>query len=219
MRLGRDAIAGLALGWLAALLIAAPALAESPAIKGLKLGMSLADGEIEAVYQTVLASEVADSVGLTFPYDHIETSLTDGSRLSLHFSAPSAGSRLFWIRLSTSWYWPVEREAPALDTLLAGYEERFGTPTRSLGPRTGEGDLLLVFATPGTSADLPAEIAIGPTEIGGVQFLSYQQRVALFGRNFTGSIVSIVMRDGKVAAAVEELVDHTRAATVLNPGS
>jgi hypothetical protein len=187
-------------------------------IKGLHLGMSLADGEIEGVYETTLEGEVEDSVGLTFPYDHIETKLVDGSRLSLHFTPATDGAELFWIRLATSWLWPIERSSPALPAILADIEQRFGAPTRSLGPRDGTGDLLLVFATPGTSADLPETLALAPEEIGGVQFLSYQQRVALFGREFHGAVITIVAREGKVAAMVEELADHPRGGTVLVPG-
>lgn len=187
-------------------------------IKGLHLGMSLADGEIESVYQTTLDGQVEDSVGLTFPYDHIETKLIDGSRLSLHFTPAADGAELFWIRLATSWLWPTERPAPALAALLADIEQRFGIPSRSIGAPDGTGDLLLVFATPGISAGLPETLTLAPEDIGGVQFLSYQQRVALFGPAFRGAVITIVMRDGKVAAAVEELADHALGATVLVPG-
>jgi len=194
------------------------AQAAEPEIKGLHLGMALADGEIEAVYQNSLAGEVEDSVGLTIPYDHIETKLADGSRLSLHFSSPADGIRLFWIRHATSWHWPVERPAPELSAVLAGLEQRFGTPARSVGPRDGSGDLLLVFPLPGGDADLPATLDLAQADVGGVQFLSYQQRVALFGRGFAGAVVTLVMFKGKLAAAVEELIDHRSGATVLNPG-
>ncbi len=212
-------VSGIALAWLAALVLAAPAAAAEPqSVKGLHLGMSLEDGEIEGVYQTVLAGEVSDSVGLTFPYDHIETRLSDGSRLSLHFTSPAAGTRLFWVRLSTSWHWPEERPSPALETLLGDYQARFSAPTRQVGSTTGEGDLLLLFAAPGTGADLPADILLAPEEIGGVQFMSFQQRVAMFGAGFRGAVVTIVLRQGKVAAVIEELVDHIEATTVLNPG-
>lgn len=212
-------VCGKAFAWLTVLIAAAPVLAAEPqTVKGLHLGMSLEDGAIEGVYQTLLASEVADSVGLTFPYDHIETKLIDGSRLSLHFTSPAAGTELFWIRLATSWLWPEERPSPPLETLLGDYQDRFGPPTRTVGSMTGEGDLLLLFAAPGAEADLPADIALAPEEIGGVQFLSFQQRVALFGSSFSGAVVTIVVRERKVAAVIEELVDHTQAGTVLNPG-
>ena len=217
-------VSGIALAWLAvltlaALALAAPAAAAEPqSVKGLHLGMSLPEGEVEGVYQGLLAGEVADSVGLTFPYDHIETRLNDGSRLSLHFTSPAGGTRLFWVRLATSWHWPEERPSPPLETLLGDYRARFGEPTRQVGANTGEGDMLLLFAAPGTGADLPAEIPLAPEEIGGVQFMSFQQRVALLGESFSGAVVSIVVRDGKVAAVVEELVDHVQATTVLNPG-
>lgn len=202
---------------LALLVFAGFAAAAEPDIKGLRLGMALADGEIEAVYQTALAAEVEDSVGLTIPYDHIETKLTDGSRLSLHFSSAADGRNLFWIRHSTSWQWPVERASPELPALLAELEQRFGQPARSTGPRDGSGDLLLVFPAADSGA-VPPELAVAPADIGGVQFLSFQERVALLGRDFVGAMVTIVVHQGKVAAAVEELVDHRRGATVLNPG-
>ena len=192
--------------------------AEAMQIKGLHLGMSLTEGEIEGVYQSALGDQIEDSVGLTVPYDHVETKLLDGSRLSLHFTAAEDGAELFWIRLSTSWLWPVERPAPALADVLADIEKRFGAPSRSAGPRDGAGDLLLVFATPGTSADLPDPLAVPPEEIGGVQFLSYRQRVALFGRQFHGAVITIVTREGKVVAMVEELADHPAGAGVLVPG-
>lgn len=196
-----------------------PGLAEEKMrIKGLHLGMSLAEGEIEGVYRSMLGEQIEDSVGLTFPYDHVETKLLDGSRLSLHFTPAEDGAELFWIRLSTSWLWPVERPAPALSDVLADIENRFGAPSRSAGPRDGAGDLLLVFAAPGTSADLPDPIAIPPEEIGSVQFLSYRQRIALFGRQFHGAVITIVARAGKVVAMVEELADHRAGASVLAPG-
>lgn len=208
---------------LAAGLLCRPAAAQQPVdglgdIKGLKLGMSLPEGEIEGAYQSTLAGEVEDSVGLSFPFDHIETRLIDGSRLTLHFSSAEDGARLFWIRLATSWRWPVERPAPDLAALLAQIESRFGTPARSLGTPGGTGDLLLVFAAPGSSTDLPETLDLKPEEIGGVQFMSYQQRVALFGRDFVGAVITIVRRDGEVAAVIEELADHRRGATVLDPG-
>jgi hypothetical protein len=31
-------------------------------------------------------------------------------------------------------------------------------------------------------------------------------------------VVTLVMHQGKLAAAIEELIDHRRGATVLNPG-
>ena len=203
---------------LAVVALAGPALAAEPAIKGLHLGMALPDGEIEAVYETSLAGEVEDSVGLTIPYDHIETKLVDGSRLSLHFSSVADGTRLFWIRHATSWHWPVERAAPELPALLSELEQRFGMPARSVGPRDGSGDLLLVFPLPGGDGNLPPTLDLAQEDVGGVQFLSYQQRVALFGRGFAGAVITLVMYQGELAAAVEELIDHRRGATVLNPG-
>lgn len=199
------------------LLFAGTAAAE-PAIKGLRLGMSLPDGEVEAVYQTELGAEVEDSVGLTIPYDHIETKLADGSRLSLHFSSAADGNRLFWIRHATSWIWPVARQSPDLSELIAGLEQRFGTPAREAGSRDGTGDLLLVFPAPESGA-LPENFTIAPGEVGGVQFMNFQQRNALLGRDFVGATVIIVMDRGKVAAVVEDLIDHRRGATVLNPGN
>ncbi len=206
---------------LAATLLAGPcgpALAGSFEVEGLRLGMALPDGEIEAVYENILAGRASDSVGLSFPYDRIETSLTDGSRLSLHFSASVDGARLFWVRHATSWRWPVERAAPAIGEVLGDIERRFGTPSRSLGPRDGSGDLLLVFARPGSSADLPAILELSPDDVGGVQFLSFRQRVALFGIQFDGAVVSIVTDKGEVAAVIEELADHQRGLTVLAAG-
>jgi hypothetical protein len=203
---------------LAVAVLAGPALAAEPEIKGLQLGMALPDGEIEAVYENSLAGEVEDSVGLTIPYDHIETKLADGGRLSLHFSSAADGTRLFWIRHATSWRWPTERTAPELPALLTELERRFGMPARSVGPRDGSGDLLLVFPLPGGDGDLPPSLDLAQEDVGGVQFLSYQQRVALFGRGFAGAVVTLVMHQGKLAAAIEELIDHRRGATVLNPG-
>ncbi len=191
---------------------------EKMRIKGFHLGMSLAEGEIEGVYQSALGEQIEDSVGLTFPYDHVETKLLDGSRLSLHFTAAEDGGELFWVRLSTSWLWPVERPAPTLADVLADIEKRFGAASRSAGPPDGTGDLLLVFAAPGTSADLPDPLAIPPEAIGGVQFLSYRQRIALFGRQFHGAVITIVAREGKVVAMVEELADHLAGTNVLVPG-
>lgn len=202
---------------LAALAAATAARAAEPDIKGLRLGMSLADGGIEAVYENQLAAEVEDSVGLSVPYDHIETRLIDGSRLSLHFSSVADGTRLFWIRHATSWHWPTERPSPPFPDLLAEIEQRFGEAARSTGPRDGTGDLLLVFPLPG-SGELPPRLDLAPEDVGGVQFLSFQQRVALLGPEFLGALVTIVMHEGKVAARIEELVDHRRGATVLNPG-
>ena len=122
------------------------------------------------------------------------------------------------MRHATSWRWPVERTAPALAELLGDIERRFGTPARSVGPRDGSGALLLVFARPGTSADLPETLDLSPADIGGVQFLSFRQRVALFGREFDGAVVSIVTDRGEVAAVIEELADHRRGRTVLAVG-
>lgn len=199
------------------LLIAGPAAAQ-PAIKGLQLGMSLPDGEVEAIYQTALGAEIEDSVGLTIPYDHIETKLTDGSRLSLHFSSATDGSRLFWIRHSTSWIWPSERQSPDLSELIGSLEQRFGAPAREAGSRDGTSDLLLVFPA-ADSGPLPQELALAPGDVGGVQFMSFQQRNALLGRDFVGATVTIVMDGGKVVAVVEDLIDHRLGATVLNPGN
>ncbi len=196
----------------------ASAVAAEPGIKGLQLGMSLIEGEIEAIYEGPLNAEIEDSVGLTIPYDHIETKLTDGSRLSLHFSPPGDGSRLFWIRHTTSWRWPVERTPPSLPDLLANLEGRYGTATRGAGPRDGSGSLLLVFDRAGGEAGLPATVDIPAGDIAGAQFLSYRQRVALLGADFAGALVTIVVDGDGVAAVVEELVDHRRGATVLNPG-
>lgn len=202
---------------LALLGVGAAAHAAEPDIKGLRLGMALPDGEIAAVYENQLAAEVEDSVGLAIPYDHIETRLVDGSRLSLHFSSVADGTRLFWVRYATSWQWPAERPSPPLPALLAEIEQRFGKPARSTGPRDGTGDLLLVFPS-ANSSELPPRLDLAPEDVGGVQFLSFQQRVALLGPGFVGVLVSIVMDHGKVAARVEELVDHRLGATVLNPG-
>lgn len=217
MTAARNAIVAAAA--LACVAFAGSVLAAEPAIKGLRLGMSLPEGEIDAVYEGPLAAEVEDSVGLTIPYDHIETKLTDSSRLSLHFSAPSDGTRLFWIRHAVSWRWPVARTSPDFVALMAGLEARFGPATRRVGPLDGSGSLLLVFTTPGSSADLPESLDIPPADIGGVQFLSFQQRVALFGADFSGAVVTVIVNENGVAAVVEELVDHRRGTTVLNPGS
>lgn len=194
------------------------AAASEPNIMGLRLGMSMVEGEIDAAYEGPLSAEIEDSVGLTIPYDHIETRLKDGSRLSLHLSPPDDGSRLFWIRRTTSWRWPVERQGPALGDLVADMESRFGKPSRSVGPTDGSGSLLLIFAMPGTESGLPDTVDIPPADVAGAQFLSYQQRVELLGPTFKGAMVTIVVDRESVAAVVEELVDHRLAATVLNPG-
>lgn len=208
----------LAAAALAAFGFAGSAGAAEPEIMGLRLGMSLPAGEIDAAYETALADKVEDSVGLTVPYDHVETRLADGGRLSLHFSSPADGARLFWIRHTRSWRWPSVQTGPDFAELTAGLEARFGPVARSVGPMDGTVSVALIFAEDGGSADLPETIDLPAEEAAGVQFLSFQRRVALLGAEFSGAVVTIVVdRDG-VAAVVEELVDHRRGATVLNPG-
>lgn len=202
----------------AMLVFAGGAFAAEREIMGLHLGMSLPEGEIDAAYETALADKVEDSVGLTVPYDHIETRLADGGRLSLHFSSPADGARLFWIRHIRSWRWPSLRAGPDFAELVAELEARFGRVARSVGPIDGSASVALVFTDESGSADLPETIDLPAEEVAGLQFLSFQQRVALLGAEFSGAVVTIVVDQDGVAAVVEELVDHRRGATVLNPG-
>ena len=205
-----------------------PSMAEEPRqrLMDVPLDMPLEDeldGEfLEGIYQEKLMSVLKDSVLIENPVQHIESNFTENRKLELWFSAREDGRRVFWAHLFQGF---DEGKESTPETALANFQGVYGKPDIvKVDKDETRGPWVLLKL----DARLPAERRAGilqrleasfqptPDQIGDFLFLDMRDRVKLLGQDFRGAIFYFSAFKNKVAGQNTELLDMTRANTVLN---
>lgn len=181
------------------------------------------DGEfLEGIYQEKLSDVLKDSVLIESPIHHIESGFTENRKLQLWFSSREDGRRVFWAHLFQSF--DAGKETTP-ETALANFESSFGKPDIvKVDKDETRGSWLLLKLDPrlpeerraALLARLEQSFQPTPQEIGDFRFLDMRDRARLLGQDFRGAIFYFSAWKNKVAGQNTELLDMTRANTVLN---
>lgn len=181
------------------------------------------DGEyLEGIYQEKLMSVLKDSVLIENPIQHIESNFTENRKLELWFSAREDGRRVFWAHLFQGF---DEGKEQSPEVALANFQSVFGKPDIvKVDKADGRGSWVLLKLDPRLPAErrasilqrLEASFQPTPDQIGDFLFLDMRDRVKLLGQDFRGAIFYFSAFKNKVAGQNTELLDMTRANTVLN---
>ena len=205
-----------------------PSMAEQPRqrLMDVPLDMPLEDeldGEfLEGIYQEKLMSVLKDSVLIENPVQHIESNFTENRKLELWFSAREDGRRVFWAHLFQGF---DEGKESTPETALANFQGVYGKPDIvKVDKDETRGSWVLLKLDPRLPAErraailqrLEASFQPTPDQIGDFLFLDMRDRVKLLGQDFRGAIFYFSAFKNKVAGQNTELLDMTRANTVLN---
>lgn len=171
---------------------------------GLKLGMQLREGSIDQVYEETLKPYLQDSVLLDAPYPHIESTLKDGTKITLEFSSAATDRRLFAIHWNHGFSPPQEVKA-----LRQSLEQRYGKPAWE---STDPGAVVLGFPSAGRR-----DVKLSPAQLREFLFFGFQERAAILGVDFKGTVVTVVTHRSSVVRVVTEKLDYPLATTVLQP--
>ena len=205
-----------------------PSMAEEPRqrLMDVPLDMPLEDeldGEfLEGIYQEKLMSVLKDSVLIENPVQHIESNFTENRKLELWFSAREDGRRVFWAHLFQGF---DEGKESTPETALANFQSVYGKPDIvKVDKDETRGSWVLLKLDPRLPAErrasilqrLEASFQPTPDQIGDFLFLDMRDRVKLLGQDFRGAIFYFSAFKNKVAGQNTELLDMTRANTVLN---
>jgi len=200
------------------------------------------DGEyLEGIYQEKLMDRLISSVLNEWPIYHIDSTLKVGKgkvtkkdsvagaeldpkneQMQIYFSSAADQRRAYWIRSRK----PMDAAADAEGTAksLALIESSFGKPDRVITDAEMPGDAIVIIVDPQLPADqaqaikaaLPDPMTLSHEDYMSFWSMDLQARAKILGPNFRGAIVQLFAFQGRVQSMQSELLDLTRAQTVLN---